>query len=105
MPQRPASTSRHWLRAFALVLGFAAAQSCARADSVSPVSPALCADMKTRHVISANAPVGCERLALVRFTYIGFDGREHDEGELVVLDAVADQVREIFADLRARRFP
>lgn len=61
--------------------------------------------MKAHRVMSADAPVGCERLALVRFAYLGFDQREHGDGELVVLDAVADQVQAIFAELKARRFP
>jgi hypothetical protein len=60
--------------------------------------------MRAHRVLSADAPVGCGRLALVRFDYIGFDRREHDDGELVVLDAVADEVLAIFAELRARRF-
>jgi hypothetical protein len=79
--------------------------SIARADSIGPISSALCADMKAHDVLHADAPVGCERLALVRFAYIGFDGRERDDGEMVVLDAVADQVAAIFFKLRARRFP
>ena len=61
--------------------------------------------MKAHRVMSANARVGCERLALVRFSYVGFDGREHDDGELVVLDVLADKVLAIFGELRARRFP
>jgi hypothetical protein len=92
------------LRIIALALCLAA-PSLACADSISPVSPALCADMKAHHVLQADAPVGCERLALVRFAYIGFDGREHGDGEAMVLDAVADQVVAIFASLRASRFP
>lgn len=61
--------------------------------------------MRAHHVINAGAPVGCGRLVLVGFVYVGFDGREHSDGELVVLDAVADEVLAIFAELRARRFP
>jgi hypothetical protein len=87
-----------------LLLALCVAPSFARADSISAISPALCSDMKTHRVMHASAPVGCERLALVRFTYVGFDGREHDNGELVVLDALADQVAAIFAELRARGF-
>jgi hypothetical protein len=83
----------------------AAIAAPASADSTSPVSPALCADMKTHRVIGPDAPVGCERLAFVRFSYIGFDENEHDDGELVVLDAVAEQVLAIFRELKARRFP
>jgi hypothetical protein len=90
---------------FTAALCCAEGASSARADSIRPVSPALCADMKAHHVMCADAPVGCERLALVRFAYVDFEGREHGDGELVVLDAAADQVLKIFAALKARRFP
>jgi hypothetical protein len=61
--------------------------------------------MRAHHVLNAGAAVGCERLALVSFAYVGFDGREHGDGEIVVLDALAEQVLAIFAELKARRFP
>jgi hypothetical protein len=81
-----------------------AASLPAWADSIWPISSALCQNMKQHRVMNPGAPVGCERLALVRFAYFGFDGHEHSDGELVVLDAVADQVLAIFAELRGRRF-
>jgi hypothetical protein len=31
------------------------------------------------------------RLRLLTFSYLGFDGQEHADAELIVLDAVADQ--------------
>jgi hypothetical protein len=74
-------------------------------DSTSPISDALCRDMRTTKVLNPGAPVGCERLQLVRFSYLGFDGGTHDDGELVVLDAVADHVLAIFVTLRSRAFP
>ena len=93
------------LQGGAIALCLVATPSLGDAGSISPVSAALCADMKAHHVIHGDAPVGCDRLALVRFAYLGFDGREHGDGELVVLDALADQVLAIFAELKARRFP
>jgi hypothetical protein len=105
MQRRCIRPSRLSLQNVVLALCFAAAALPASADSVSPISPALCGDMKAHRVMRTDAPVGCARLALLRFTYIGFDGREHDDGELVVLDALADQVAATFAELRARRFP
>src|SRR3954452_8484892 len=105
MKRRIASTSRHSLRAFALVLGFVPAPLSVHANSVRPVSPALCTDMKAHHVMRPDAPVGCERLVLVRFAYIGFEGQQHGDGELVALAALADQVSAIFAELKALRFP
>ncbi|MBV8851060.1 MAG: M15 family metallopeptidase [Methylobacteriaceae bacterium] len=92
-------------RALVLALAPALSPVVAHADSITPISSALCADMKAHRVMGANAPVGCERLALVRFTYVDFAGREHGDGELVVLDALADQAAAIFAELKARRFP
>jgi hypothetical protein len=74
-------------------------------DMVSPISDALCRDMRSTRVLNPGAPVGCERLRLVRFGYVGFDGATHDDGELVVLDAVADHVLAIFVALRRRAFP
>jgi hypothetical protein len=74
-------------------------------DSVSAISDALCRDMRSTNVLNPGAPAGCERLRLVRFSYVGFDGATRDDGELVVLDAVADHVLRIFATLRERKFP
>jgi hypothetical protein len=79
-------------------------QSSAR-DSVVPISDALCRDMRATKVLNPGSPVGCDRLRLVRFSYLGFDGVTHDDGELVVLDAVADHVLAIFVALRSRGFP
>ena len=61
--------------------------------------------MRSTKVLNPGAPVGCDRLRLVRFSYLGFDGAAHDDGELVVLDAVADHVLAIFVALRSRAFP
>ena len=69
------------------------------------VSEGLCSDMRSHHVLRSNSQISCDRLRLVRFAYIGFDGRLHDDGEVVVLDAVAGHAARIFAALRDRRFP
>jgi hypothetical protein len=74
-------------------------------DAVLVVSPEMCKDMRERHVLNRGAPVSCERLRLVRFGYIGFDQQLHSDGQIMVLDAVADQVLAIFGTLRERRFP
>jgi hypothetical protein len=61
--------------------------------------------MKTTDVIHEGAPVGCDRLRIVRFSYFDFRGQSHDDGEIMVLDAVSDYVKSIFDDLYKRRFP
>jgi hypothetical protein len=46
----------------------------------------------------------CASLALVHVRHVGFDGAEHD-GQLVVHGELADEVRAVFTELLARRFP
>jgi D-alanyl-D-alanine carboxypeptidase len=74
-------------------------------DAITPITPERCAHMKARRVLNAGAPVGCDRLRLLSFAYLGFDGQTHPDAELVVLDAVADHVLAIFVALRERGFP
>jgi len=61
--------------------------------------------MKKHNVIRTGAPVGCERLKLIKFAYFGFDGRIHGDGEIMVMDAAAGNVLRIFTKLRDMRFP
>lgn len=60
--------------------------------------------MKAHHVLNEGAPVGCERLSVVSFSYLDFQGRNQD-GKIVVLDAVAPRVLRIFQALKDRGFP
>lgn len=93
---------KRWARALTILFLVTGA---ARADSIQPVDAALCADMKAHHVLNANAPVGCDRLEVVTFAYVDFDGREHDDGMVMVMDAVAARVLQIFEVLHAQHFP
>jgi hypothetical protein len=61
--------------------------------------------MKKHNVIRAGAVVGCGRLSLIKFSYLGFDGAVHDDGEIMVMDAAAENVLRIFNKLREIRFP
>jgi hypothetical protein len=72
---------------------------------IEPISAAFCADMRTHHVLRSGAKVGCERLRLVKFGYFGFDGKIHNDGEMVVMDAAATHVMRVFERLRKMRFP
>jgi hypothetical protein len=74
-------------------------------DRVLAISPSLCDDMIVHHVIGTGSPVSCERLRLVKFGYGDFDGLYHDDGEIVVMDAAAEHVLQIFATLRKMHFP
>lgn len=79
--------------------------SGAFAGSISPLDPASCKKMQDAGVMSARPVAPCERLALVRFSYFGFDQQTHSDGEIVVLDAVAPYALNIFDELRNKRFP
>jgi hypothetical protein len=72
---------------------------------ISSISSTFCEDMKNHKTLTSHGPVGCERLASVKFSYLGFDGRVHDDGEMIVLDAVAARVGRIFDRLLQLRFP
>ena len=61
--------------------------------------------MHNKNVLSAANPVKCDRLMQVSFSYWDFDGRRHDDGNVVVLDVVAPQVQAIFNALLQRGFP
>jgi hypothetical protein len=71
----------------------------------SPISKAACSNMEAQHVINPGMPVGCNRLSLVRFAYVDFEGRHHNDGEIVVMDAVAAHVYRIFETLNQQGFP
>jgi hypothetical protein len=76
-----------------------------RAAEATPISKVFCEDMKHHKTLTNHAPVDCDRLASVKFSYFGFDGRVHEDGEIIVLDAVAARVARIFDRLLELRFP
>jgi hypothetical protein len=88
-----------------LASGLAGKAGNAPAGAILPVSPELCASMQAHNVINAGAPVDCSRLNLVRFPYVDFEGRSHGDGQIVVMDAVAANVLQIFIRLSELRFP
>jgi hypothetical protein len=73
--------------------------------ALAALDAAACRRLQESGVIDASAPVGCERLAVVRFPYVDFDGQQRDDGELMVLAAVAPEVRQLFHALYRQRFP
>lgn len=74
-------------------------------EQVLPISPDLCEHMRLHHVLTAPSVVGCERLKLIKFSYVAFDGSLHLDGEMVVMDVAAKNVVNIFGTLREMQFP
>lgn len=87
--------------------------SCCSATAISTAAMAAqsaltsqqCRSMQQHDTISSANPVPCTRLMQVTFSYVDFAGRRHDDGRVVVLDAIAPQVQAIFDALLARGFP
>jgi hypothetical protein len=74
-------------------------------SAVAKVPQELCEEMVRHKTLIENKPVSCQRLALVKFSYLGFDGQAHNDGEIIVLDAAAAHVKNIFDTLLTRHFP
>jgi hypothetical protein len=91
-----------FVRLFSFLLTTAALQA---APALAALDQSACERLKASRVLREQAPVGCDRLAVVRFPYIDFSGARHDDGELMVLDAVAPEVSQLFHALYRRRFP
>lgn len=90
---------------FLLVQSCAVAASPIIAHGISGISQAECDRLKVRGVLADNAPVDCEKLAIVRFSHVDFEGRTHHDGEIMVMMAAADFVKTIFDTLYSRKFP
>lgn len=72
---------------------------------ISEISENRCQKMRQAGVMSIDAPVQCSRLRIVTFDYIDFQGKQHKDGEMIVMDAVAPYIQNIFDDLYALQFP
>ena len=55
--------------------------------------------------IYEKSPVPLERLDVVSFSYVNFEGQIKHNGELVVLDAISEHVHTIMETLLERQFP
>jgi len=51
------------------------------APVMAALDAAACRRLHESGVIGPGAPVGCDRLAVVRFPYVDFNGKQHDDGE------------------------
>jgi hypothetical protein len=71
---------------------------------IQPVEPQPCQEMMTHSVLTGRGPLTCERLRLVNFSYIDFNGNVKTDGRVAVLDAIAQQVVELFRELKRNRF-
>ena len=73
--------------------------------TANPVEESDLEAMRKSQVLTEACPVDPKRLHRLTFSYIDFEGGEHHDGEMVVLDAVAPYVLKIFQKLHRCRFP
>ncbi len=71
---------------------------------VKPISAQQCEIMREKGVLTANAPIQCNRLANVTLQYYDFNG-QIKIGSIVVMDAVAQRVEHIFSLLFKKKIP
>ncbi len=71
---------------------------------ILPIDEKLQQELQAKNVFGPLAPVPLSRLRLVRVRHIGFDEQPHP-GEIIVLDACAEQVKQVFQELFAMKFP
>ena len=80
------------------------AENARAASQIAEVDAAVCQTMREMDVLHKSAPVSCAQLRIVHFSYLGFDGKVHDDGAVMVMAALADHVQAIFATLLQRKF-
>jgi hypothetical protein len=71
----------------------------------SALPPELIDKLVEKNVWQSGCPVPLERLAVVKINYLDFEGSVHDDGELIVMDAIAPRVERVFAKLLDLKFP
>jgi len=75
------------------------------AANITEISGKDCRAMTNMGVMSAAAPVQCDRLRQVQFDYIDFQGQQHNNGSIIVMDAVSPYIAAIFDRLHTLKFP
>ncbi len=99
-------------RAFVAIVLLSSFAVAAPRTAISPshvsrvvaVSDERCERFHAHGVMHDGAPLGCARLRVVEFSHYDFDG-EVRQGELVVLDTIAEDVRRLVDELFRKRFP
>ncbi len=75
------------------------------AANITELSQQACNAMTNAGTMSPAAPVQCDRLRQVQFNYVDFQGKQHDNGSIIVMDAVSPYIAAIFDRLYTLKFP
>jgi hypothetical protein len=74
-------------------------------SKISLVDEKLKNEMLNSGSYKTDCPVEPYRLRAISVSYYDFEGKTHDDGEIVIMDAVANQVVNVFEELYALKFP
>lgn len=74
-------------------------------SEIAALSETECKAMMDTGLMDLAAPVPCDRLKVLTFRYIDFQGKKHSDGRLLVMDAVAPYVSNIVSELYQLDFP
>lgn len=69
------------------------------------LSDALKKELIECNVWNQECPVPMERLRLLTMSYVDFNGQEHYDGKMVVLDAISEATLAVFKELYELQFP
>jgi len=99
---------RIFLSAVLIILVFFLNTSCSNENvegfKILSIDKNLHAEMVRNNVFGDHSPISIERLKLIEIKYIDFSDQSQS-GKIIVMDACAEQVKEIFIDLFEERFP
>ena len=73
-------------------------------QGITKLSAKDCKTLQQHNVITKSNPIPCSRLAVVTFNHVDEHGIIHDDGQLVVLDVIANQVAKLTAALTQQGF-
>lgn len=92
---------------FALLCVYLLAFNCAHANAfeIKSLSEETKIHIKDSNVWHKGCPISLDRMKLIKFSFYDFEGKEHHDGEIVVLDAVAKRTLHIFRELYNLKFP
>ncbi|EDM66390.1 MAG: M15 family metallopeptidase [Moritella sp.] len=96
--------STHWFKTLIPTLICNTLLSVSAAN-ITELSKQDCRAMTNAGVMSPSAPVQCDRLRKIQFNYIDFQNKQHNNGSIIVMDAVSPYIAAIFERLYQLQFP
>lgn len=73
--------------------------------NIASIPDKLSQDMIAKKIWQDNCPIPIDSLRLLTVSYYDFDNKPHSDGQIMMLDAISQQVINIFRELFAQKFP